>query len=81
MLNPESRAIEQLISKIGVRVKLKKQLSIWQLQQQPSSQVQNASICVSHIFYFLLSISRESIILGSNFRNGDFDGFTRFKGP
>ena len=27
-------------------------------------------------FYFLLPISRESIILGSNFRSGDFDGFT-----
>ena len=32
-------------------------------------------------FYFLLPISRESIVLGSNFRNGDFDGFTRFEVP
>ena len=31
-------------------------------------------------FYFLLPISRESIVFGSNFRNGDFDGFTRFEG-
>ena len=30
-------------------------------------------------YYFLLPISRESIIFGSNFRNGDFDGFTRFE--
>ena len=30
-------------------------------------------------FYFLLPISRESIAFGSNFRNGDFDGFTRFE--
>ena len=29
-------------------------------------------------YYFLLPISRESIVLGSNFRSGDFDGFTRF---
>ena len=28
---------------------------------------------------FLLPISRESIVFGSNFRNGDFDGFTRFE--
>ena len=27
-------------------------------------------------FYFLLPISRESIVLGSNFQNGDFDEFT-----
>ena len=33
----------------------------------------------SHHFYFLLPISRESIVFGSNFRNGDFDGFTRFE--
>ena len=32
-------------------------------------------------YYFLLPISRESIALGSNFRNGDFDGFTRFEVP
>ena len=30
-------------------------------------------------FYFLLPISRESIVLGTNFRNGYFDGFTRFE--
>ena len=24
---------------------------------------------------------RESIVLGSNFRNGDFDGFTRYEVP
>ena len=30
-------------------------------------------------FYFLLPISRESIVLGSNFRSGNFDGFTRFE--
>ena len=30
-------------------------------------------------FYFLLPVSRESIVFGSNFRNGDFDGFTRFE--
>ena len=30
-------------------------------------------------YYFLLPISRESIVFGSNFRNGDFDGFTRFE--
>ena len=28
--------------------------------------------------YFLLPISRESIVFGSNFRSGDFDGFTSF---
>ena len=32
------------------------------------------------IFYFLLPISRESIIFGSNFRDSDFDGFARFWG-
>ena len=32
-------------------------------------------------FYFLLPISRESIVFGSNFRNGDFKGFTRFQVP
>ena len=31
-------------------------------------------------FYFLLPISRESIVLGSNFQREDFDGFT-FGGP
>ena len=30
-------------------------------------------------FYFLLPISRETIVFGSNFRSGDFDGFTRFE--
>ena len=30
------------------------------------------------IYYFLLPISRESIVLGSIFRNRDFDEFTRF---
>ena len=30
-------------------------------------------------FHFLLPISRESIVFRSNFRNGDFDGFTRFE--
>ena len=34
-----------------------------------------------HPCYFLLPISRESIVFGSNFRNGDFDGFTRFEIP
>ena len=32
-------------------------------------------------FYFLLSISRESIVFGSNFRSGDFDGITCFEVP
>ena len=32
-------------------------------------------------FYLLLPISRESIVLGSNFRNGDFDDFTHFEIP
>ena len=31
------------------------------------------------LFYFLLPISRESIVFGTNFQNGDFDGFTRFE--
>ena len=35
----------------------------------------------SFSFYFLLPISRESIFWGSNFRSGDFDGFTRFEVP
>ena len=30
-------------------------------------------------FYFLLSISRESIVFESNFRKGDFDGITHSK--
>ena len=34
--------------------------------------------CIVH-FYFLLPISRESIVHGSNFRSGDFDGYTRFE--
>ena len=29
--------------------------------------------------YFLLRISRESNVFGSNFRNGGFDGFTHFE--
>ena len=33
------------------------------------------------IYYFLLPISRKSIVLGSNFRNGDFDGFADFEVP
>ena len=32
-------------------------------------------------FYFFLPISRENIVFGSNFRNRDFDGFTRFEVP
>ena len=32
-------------------------------------------------FCFLLPISRESIVFGSKFRNGDFDGFTRYEDP
>ena len=32
-------------------------------------------------YYFLLPISRESIVFGSNFRGGDFDGLTRFEVP
>ena len=32
-------------------------------------------------FYFLLPISRESIVFRSNFRSGDFDGFTYFEVP
>ena len=28
--------------------------------------------------YFLLPINRESIVIKSSFRRGDFDGFTRF---
>ena len=35
---------------------------------------------VIRVLYFLLPISRERIVFGSNFRNGDFDGFTLFKG-
>ena len=30
---------------------------------------------------FLFPISRESVVFGSNFRSGDFDGFTRFEVP
>ena len=36
-------------------------------------------ICSFIFFYFFLPISRERIVFGSNFRNGDFDGFTRFE--
>ena len=32
-------------------------------------------------FYFLLLLSRESIVFDSNFRSGDFDGFTRNEVP
>ena len=31
--------------------------------------------------YFLVPISRESIVFVSNFQNGDFDEFTRFEVP
>ena len=31
------------------------------------------------LFYILLPITRESIVFESNFRNWDFDGFTRFE--
>ena len=30
----------------------------------------------NNTFYFLLPLSRESIIFGSHFRSGDFDGYT-----
>ena len=43
--------------------------------------VQANENCIRNIFYFLLPISRESIVFGTNFRNGDFDGFTRFEVP
>ena len=34
------------------------------------------------LLYFLLHIyDRQNIILGSNFRNGDFEGFIRFEVP
>ena len=33
------------------------------------------------IFYFLLPISRESIVFESNFRTGDFDAFTGYDVP
>ena len=36
---------------------------------------------LAYFFYFFLPISRESIVLGSNFRSGDFDGFTCFEVP
>ena len=39
---------------------------------------ENVSIKYKY-FYFLLPISRESIVFGSNFRNGDFNGFTRLE--
>ena len=32
-------------------------------------------------YYFLLPICRESSVFGSNFRNGDFDGFTCLEVP
>ena len=32
-------------------------------------------------YYFLLLMSRKSIVFGSNFRNGDFDGFSLLKVP
>ena len=35
-----------------------------------------APVC---LFYFLLPISRESIVLVSKFQNEDFDEFTRFE--
>ena len=34
---------------------------------------------IMHFYYFLLPISRESIVFGWNFRSWDFDGFTRFE--
>ena len=36
---------------------------------------------IKNVYYFLLPISRESIVFESKFRNGDFDGFTRFEVP
>ena len=39
----------------------------------------NNEIHFCDFFYFLLPISRESIVFGSHFRNGDFDGFSRFE--
>ena len=39
----------------------------------------NQNTFIFSLFYFLLPLSRESAITGSNFRNGDFDGFTRFE--
>ena len=34
-----------------------------------------------YFYYFHLPVSKESIVFGPNFRNLDFDGFTRFKDP
>ena len=34
------------------------------------------------VYYFLLPMhGRVGVVFGSNFRNGDFDGFTRFEVP
>ena len=39
------------------------------------------TLTIAVSFYFLLPIRKESIVFGSNFRSGDFDGFTRFEVP
>ena len=41
--------------------------------------VKNKNKCLMLLYYFLLPISRESIVFESNFRIGDFDGFTCFE--
>ena len=46
---------------------------------QTGSIYYNEIFLILHIFYFLLPISRESIVFGSNFWNRDFDGITRFE--
>ena len=53
----------------------------WSVAIYWDSQIKFIEKRTKTIFYFLLPISRESIAFASNFRNGDFDGFARLKGP
>ena len=45
---------------------------------QISKQTENNN---NNLYYFLLPISKENIVFGSNFRRGDFDGFMRLEVP
>ena len=44
--------------------------------------IADTELYVNFPFYFLLPIhGRESVVFGTNFRKGDFEGFTRFEAP
>ena len=56
-------------------------LNVFEFVMSVASKRPKISLRSFQIFYFLLPINRESIVLGSNFLSGDFDGFTLYEVP